>query len=81
MPIKKNALGLIAVDIGGKNTGGCWPMLVAIHFQSTIFTAAKAINFPEYLVLLEPLKPKQLHHLHTWPSQGQTQVLQGRRKP
>ena len=32
---------------------------------------------PEYLVLLEPLIPKQLHHLHTWPSQGQTQVLQG----
>ena len=22
-------------------------------------------------------RPKQLHHLHTWPSQGQTQVLQG----
>ena len=33
---------------------------------------------PEYLVLPEPLRPKQLHHLHTWPSQGQTQVLQGR---
>ena len=32
---------------------------------------------PEYLVLPEPLRPKQLHHLHTWPSQGQTQVLQG----
>ena len=38
---------------------------------------------PEYLVLPEPLRPKQLHHLHTWPSQGQTQVLQGslRSKP
>ena len=32
---------------------------------------------PEYLVLPEPLQPKQLHHLYTWPSQGQTQVLQG----
>ena len=32
---------------------------------------------PEYLVLPEPLRPKQLHHLYTWPSQGQTQVLQG----
>ena len=32
---------------------------------------------PEYLVLPEPLRPKQLHHFHTWPSQGQTQVLQG----
>ena len=38
---------------------------------------------PEYLVLPEPLGPKQLHHLHTWPSPGQTQVLQGslRSKP
>ena len=23
-------------------------------------------------LLPEPLRPKQLHHLHTWPSQGQT---------
>ena len=30
--------------------------------------AALAANFPEYLVLPEPLRPKQLHHLHTWPS-------------
>ena len=38
---------------------------------------------PEYLVLPEPLRPKQLHHLHTWPSQGQIQVLQSslRSKP
>ena len=37
----------------------------------------------QYLVLPEPLLPKQLYHLHTWPSQGQTQVLQGslRSKP
>ena len=28
-------------------------------------------------MLPEPLRPKQLHHLQTWPSQGQTQVLQG----
>ena len=39
--------------------------------------AALAANSPEYLVLPEPLRPKQLHHLHTWPSQGQTQALQG----
>ena len=40
-------------------------------------------KLPEYLVLPEPLKPKQLHHHHTWPSQGQTQILQGslRSKP
>ena len=30
---------------------------------------------PEYLVLPEPLRPKQLHHLRTWPPQGQTQAL------
>ena len=38
---------------------------------------------PEYLVLPEPLRPKQPHHLHTWPSMKQTQVLQGslRSKP
>ena len=28
-------------------------------------------------MLLEPLWPKQLHRLHTWPSVGQIQVLQG----
>ena len=31
-------------------------------------------------MLQEALKPKQLHHLHTWPSQGQTHLLQGRLK-
>ena len=40
-------------------------------------------QLPEYLVLPEPLQFKQLHHLHTWPSQEQTHVLQGslRSKP
>ena len=61
----------------GKNTEAYWPILVAISFSSTIFPAALAANTPEYLVLSEPLRPKQLHHLHTWPSQGQTQALQG----
>ena len=51
-----------------------WPILVAIPFQSTIFSAALATNSPEYLVWPEPLQPKQLHHLHTWPSQEQTPV-------
>ena len=60
----------------GKNPGaylantGCHTLL------ETIFPAALAANSPEYLLLPEPLWPKQLHHLHTWPSQGQTQVLQ-----
>ena len=42
-----------------------------------------AANPPEYLLLLESLWPKQLHHLHIWPSQGQTQTLQAslRSKP
>ena len=61
----------------GKNTGVYWLILVAIPFKSTVFPAALANNSPEYLLLPEPLRPKQLHHLHTWPSLGQTQVLQG----
>ena len=52
----------------GKNTGACWPIQVAIPFWSTIFPAALAANPPEYLMLPEPLRPKQLHHLRTWPS-------------
>ena len=63
----------------GKNTGAYWPILVAIPFQSTIFPTTLAADPPEDLVLPEPLWPKQLHHLHTRPSQGQTQVLQGRK--
>ena len=31
----------------------------------------------EYLVQPEPLSPHQQPHLHTWPSQGQTQGLHG----
>ena len=60
-----------------KNTGAYWPILVAIPLLETIFPVALAANSPEYLVLPEPLRPKQLHHLHIWPTQGQTQVLQG----
>ena len=54
-----------------------WPILVAIPFQSTIFPAALAANPAEYLVLPKSLQSKQLHHLYTWPPQGQTQALQG----
>ena len=61
----------------GKNIGTYWPILVAIPYYSTLFPAALAANSPEYLVLPEPLTPKQLHHLHTWPSQGQIQDLPG----
>ena len=53
------------------------------HHKSTVVPAALAANPPEYLVLPEPLRLKQLHHLHIWPSLGQTQVFQGslRSKP
>ena len=50
-----------------------WP-----YPSRALFPAALASKSPEYLVLPVPLQPKQLHHLHTWPSLGQTQVLQGR---
>ena len=51
--------------------------------RALLFPSALAANPPEYLVLPEPIRPKKLHHLHTWPSQGQTQVLQSslRSKP
>ena len=42
-------------DSPGKDTGEYSPILVAIPFQRTIFPAALATNFPEYLVLPEPL--------------------------
>ena len=61
----------------GKNTGVYWPILVAILCKTTVFPASLAATSPDDLVLPEPLQPKQLHHLHTRPSQGQTQVLQG----
>ena len=61
----------------GKNIGAYWPILVAIPYYSIIFPAALAANSPEYPVLPEPLTPKQLYHLHTWPLQGQIQDLPG----
>ena len=38
---------------------------VVIPFQSTIFPAALITSSPEYLVLLGPLRFKQLHDIHT----------------
>ena len=61
----------------GKNIGVYWPIPLAIPFWSTIRPSALAAKCPEYLVLPEPLWPKQLHHLDTWPTLGQTQALQG----
>jgi len=58
------------------NTG--WHTLLE-HYSS----CCPSRHSPEYLVLPEALQPKQLYHLHSWPSQGQTQVLQSslRSKP
>ena len=53
------------------------------YHSRALYPAALAANTPEYLVLPEPLQPKQLYHVHSWPSQGQTQSFQGslRSKP
>ena len=45
--------------------------------SGVLFPATLAANPPENLVLPETLRLKQLHHFHTWPSQEQTQALQG----
>ena len=59
------AMLLCQGDSPGKNTGVYWPILVAIPFKSTIYPDPLAANSREYLVLPEPLRPKQLHHLCT----------------
>ena len=69
---------------GGLNTGyrqEYWSILANTgrHTLLELYTSCRPSRQPlEYLVLPEPLGPKQLPHLHTWPSRGQTQVLQGR---
>ena len=69
---------------GGLNTGyrqEYWSILANTgrHTLLERYTSCHPSRQPlEYLVLPEPLGPKQLPHLHTWPSWGQTQVLQGR---
>ena len=65
--------GVLQARILGR-TGQYW---LPYPSRTLLFSAAVAANTPEYLVWPEPLQPKQLHHLHTWPSQGQTQALQG----
>ena len=82
-PVDCGLPGFSQGDSLGKNTGAYWLILVAIAFQSTIFPAALASSAPAYLVLPEPLRPKQLHYLHNRPSQGQTHFFKGslRSKP
>ena len=65
----------------GKNTGVYWPILVAIPFWSTVFPAALTANSSEYLVLPEPLRPKQWATSTPGPQQGQTQVLHSGANP
>ena len=45
--------------------------------KSTTSLTPLTTGSPAYLGLPRSLKSKQLHHLHTWPSLWQTQVLQG----
>jgi len=42
-----------------------------------IIPAGEAVCVSAHLVLPGSRQPKQLQHLHSWSSQGQTQVLQG----
>ena len=61
--------GVLQARILGR-IGGYW-----LPYPSAAAAAAALVaNFPECLVLPEPLQLKQLHHLHTWPLQGQAQV-------
>ena len=67
--------GLPGFSVGeeGSSSQEYWSILTnaGCHtFLELYIPAALATNTPEYLVLPEPLQPKQLHHLHTWPSQG-----------
>ena len=71
--------------------GGCswqeyWSVLASTGCHTLLehyISCCPSCQIPEHVVLPEPLQTKQLYHLHTWPSQGQTQVLQGslRSKP
>ena len=57
-----------------------WSILANICYHTLLkhyISCCPHRQLPEYLVLPEPLRLKQRHHLHTWPSQGQTQVLLG----
>ena len=77
-PVDCGLPGFLLGGSPGMNAGA-----VAIPFQSTIVPAVLVSNPPEYLVLPEPLRPKQLHRLHNCPSHGQAQALQSslRSKP
>ena len=45
-------------DSSSKNAGVYWLIVFALLFESTIFLAALVANFPEFLVLPEPLQAK-----------------------
>ena len=66
---------------GGFSRQEYWSILANTgrHTLLECYTSCRPSRQPlEYLVLPEPLGPKQLQRLHTCPSLGQTQVLQGR---
>ena len=65
---------------GGFSRQEYWSLLTNTGCHTLLehyISCCPSTNSPEYLVLPELLWPKQLHHLQTWPSQEQTQVLQG----
>ena len=50
-----------------------WSVLANTGFHTLLelcISCYPSCQLSEYLVLPEPLQPKQLDHLHTWPSQG-----------
>ena len=78
--------GLPGFSVGGFSRQEHWSVLANTGCQTLLehcISCCPSCQPPEDLVLPEPLQPKQLHHLHTWASLGQTRVLQGslRSKP
>ena len=52
-----------------------WSILANTGFHILLevyISCCPSCQLPEYLVLPEPLQPKNLNHFHTWPSQEQT---------
>ena len=52
-----------------------WSILANTGFHILLevyISCCPSHQLPEYLVLPEPLQPKNLNHFHTWPSQEQT---------
>ena len=71
--------GLPGLSVRGLSRQEYWSLLAKTCCHTLLrhyMSCCHSCQLFEHLVLPEPLQPKQLHHLHTWPSEGQTQVLQ-----